>query len=71
MKGSEIPPEVDETRNKENKLGSEGPIWRTEKKIQKIFHLQDKYIYDCKNVINLVITARWAKGEIGFESKRN
>lgn len=39
MKGLEIHPEVDETRNEENKLGSEGPIWKTEKKrrFRKIF----------------------------------
>lgn len=31
MKGLKIHPEVDKTRPERNKLGSEGPIWRTEK----------------------------------------
>lgn len=32
MKGLKIDPEVDKTRHERNKLGSEGPIWKTEKR---------------------------------------
>lgn len=58
MKGLKIHPEGDKTRHERNKLGREGPMQRTEKtEDSENFHLENRYINGCKNIISLEITA--------------
>ena len=62
VKGLEIQPEVDETRNERNKVREleTNQENREQERFRKIL-IQRPNIYDCNNVIHLVIITYWVK----------